>query len=127
MAPTARLSVRRFGLALRQGLGALVCLTLVAGSARADMDARAYQQALAGTWVGGDGTTWVVDVRHLQVNMDPDRPFDWKALQLVNVSGHMAVFDVGNVRYIALLTTPDTLQVTSLSFPGEKLFHLAHR
>ena len=84
------------------------------------------QRALSGTWTG-DGTTLTVDTQRLQVNMDPEKPFEWKALRLINVSGRMIVFDVGPMRYIALMRDPRTMTLTSPSFSGERSLHLTER
>lgn len=90
---------------------------------RADsLNATLAQRALEGTW-SGDGTTLIVDTKRLQVNMDPDKPFEWRALRVVNVAGRLVVFDVGRMRYVALLSDPATMTLTSPSFVGQRSLH----
>lgn len=88
----------------------------------AGLNATLAQRALEGTWTG-DGTTLVFDTKRLQVNMDPDKPFEWRALRVVTVAGHLVVFDVGRMRYVALLSDPATMTLTSPSFTGQRSLH----
>lgn len=88
----------------------------------AGLNATLAQRALDGTWTG-DGTTLVIDTERLQVNMDPDKPFEWRSFRVVNVAGHMVVFDVGPMRYVALLADPKTMTLTSPSFTGQRSLH----
>ena len=88
----------------------------------AGLNATLAQKALDGTWTG-DGTTLVIDTERLQVNIDPDKPFEWRSLRVVNVAGHMVVFDIGPMRYVALLSDPSTMTLTSPSFVGQRSLH----
>ena len=88
----------------------------------AGLNATLAQRALDGTWTG-DGITLVFDTKRLQVNTDPDKPFDWRALRVVNVAGHLVVFDIGRMRYVALLSDPATMTLTSPSFTGQRSLH----
>lgn len=91
-------------------------------AAAAGLNATLAQQALDGTWTG-DGTTLVIDTERLQVNIDPDKPFEWRSLRVVNVAGHMVVFDIGPMRYVALLSDPGSMTLTSPSFTGQRALH----
>lgn len=114
----------RLGWALGCALAMATIPSLPAPGLGAGLNATMAQRALDGTW-SGEGTTLVVDTKRLQVNMDPDRPFEWRALRVVNVAGHMVVFDVGPMRYVALLSDPSTMTLTSPSFIGQRSLHRA--
>lgn len=101
------------------GALALAAASLPFPAVAAGLNATLAQKALEGTWTG-DGTTLVIDTERLQVNMDPDKPFEWRPLRVVNVAGHMVVFDIGPMRYVALLSDPSSMTLTSPSFTGQR-------
>lgn len=77
------------------------------------------ERALNGTW-DGDGTILRIDTRRMQVNLDPDKPFDWRPLWLEDISGKMVTFTIGTMPYIALFASETALILTSPSFEGER-------
>lgn len=60
------------------------------------------RQFLEGRWVG-DGVEIRVDQDAVQANDSPDKPFEWSALNVLDVNGNMIVFDIGKRRYVGLL------------------------
>lgn len=113
MTPHARRRIVPAALALA------AAASLPSAASASGLNATLAQKALDGTWTG-DGTTLVIDTERLQVNINPDKPFEWRSLRVVNVAGRMVVFDIGPMRYVALMSDPSTMTLTSASFIGQR-------
>ena len=107
-----------------EGRVLLAAALLLLPGASIAMTAVDAQRALSGTWVG-DGTVLHVDTLRMQVNLDPNKPFDWRPFRLADVSGRMVTFTAGTMTYVALFAGRTDLVLTSPSFEGEGHLHRA--
>lgn len=71
---------------------------------------------LVGRWVS-DGLVLTIDQDAVQANRDPEKPFQWDALHVLDRTDNMIVFDIGKDRYIGLLEG-DHLTLTQSGVPG---------
>lgn len=90
------------------------------------MDSTQFLRAAGGKWVG-DGLALIVDADTLQANTDPGKPFEWKPLRILNVSGNMAVFDIGSDRFLGLIDPVDTMTLTRVGILGQHRLHNAQK
>ena len=65
--------------------------------------ATSLRSNLVGRWEGADFTL-TVDQDAMQANRDPERPFQWDPLHILDARENMLVFELGGDRYIALIT-----------------------
>lgn len=79
--------------------------------------------ALVGRWEGEDYTL-TIDQDAVQANRDPEKPFQWDALHILDATGDMIVFELGGDRFIALLTD-DHMTLTQAGIPGHR--HLVRK
>lgn len=103
-----------------------LALSLALGSAVAcsAMDSTQFLRTMAGKWVG-DGMTLVIDADTLQANTDPEKPFEWRSLRILNVTGNVAVFEIGPDRFLGLIDPVDTMTVTRVGLLGQYKLHSA--
>jgi hypothetical protein len=71
---------------------------------------------LVGRWVS-DSFVLTIDQDAVQANRDPEKPFQWDALHVLNRTDKMIVFDIGKERYIGMLDG-DHLTLTQSGVPG---------
>lgn len=71
---------------------------------------------LGGTWQG-PGLSISIDAERLQARTDPEHPFRWEPLTILNITGNMVVFRVGEQDFIALVE-PGKLTLTTPALAG---------
>lgn len=74
------------------------------------------RSSLVGRWEGS-GLTLTIDQDAVQANRDPERPFQWDPLHILDARENMIVFELGGDRYIALLTG-DGMTLTQAGLAG---------
>lgn len=85
-------------------------------------DAGVVLRWLAGRWTG-PGMTISIDPARMQANFDPNKPFQWDALRLRDVTGCMVTFDVGVRRFVALMFAGRVMHINSVNVLGEQSLH----
>ena len=74
--------------------------------------------ALVGRWESEDYVL-TIDQDAIQANRDPNKPFQWDALHILDATDNMIVFELGGDRYIALLTEAG-MTLTQAGLPGHR-------
>ena len=93
-----------------------VCFGSVSSWAMSDTHAL---HAMDGAWAG-DGTPFVIDVQRLQANLDPEKAFDWQIFRVINITGSLITFNIGQRRFIALMSSDDEIHLTEFGVSGER-------
>ncbi|MBA9071087.1 hypothetical protein FHR71_004864 [Methylobacterium sp. RAS18] len=78
--------------------------------------ATSLRSNLVGRWEGSDFTL-TVDQDAMQANRDPERPFQWDPLHILDARENMLVFELGGDRYIALITG-ESMTLTQAGLAG---------
>lgn len=99
-------------------LGRVAAVALASTVPSLAMDSTQFLRAMAGRWVG-DGLTLLVDADTLQANLDPEKPFEWRSLHILNVSGNLGVFDIGPDRFLGLIDADGTMTLTKVGVLGQ--------
>jgi hypothetical protein len=71
---------------------------------------------LGGNWQG-PGLAISIDAERMQARTDPEHPFRWEPLTILNITGNMVVFRVGEQDFIALVE-PGKLTLTTPALAG---------
>lgn len=74
--------------------------------------------ALNGRWIGPD-ISLAVNAYTLQANADEKRPFHWEPLFLLDVSGRLVTFAIGQQGFVALISE-DGKQIIVTPFGGQR-------
>jgi hypothetical protein len=74
--------------------------------------------ALNGRWIGPD-LSLAVNAHTLQANADEKRPFHWEPLFLLDVSGRLVTFAIGQRGFVALISE-DGKQIIVTPFGGQR-------
>ena len=74
-------------------------------------------RALNGRWIGPD-TSLAVNAYTMQGNADEARPFQWEPFFLLDVSGRLVTFAIGERGYVALIAE-DGGQISVTPFGGQ--------
>ena len=113
--PLSRTCFGRFTIV--RSLASLATAALFAGSAGAEANWR----SLDGHWVGL-GLEIIVDTARSQARIGTEKPFQWEALQVNNITGDMIVFTIGGYGFVALFEGRQ-LVLTGSGFPGHVEMH----
>lgn len=91
----------------------------IAASPGSAADSGVVLRWLAGRWTG-PGMTLSIDPERMQANFDPNKPFQWDALRLRDVTGCMVTFNVGARRFVALMFAGRVMHINSVNVVGEQ-------
>ena len=98
---------------------AILSTAVMPGNATGVKDALDW---LDGHWEGPRSAILIDSQRH-QANVDRNKPFQWEAFNVRDVSRCMVVFDIGQRRLIAMLYANREMHVTGLAKSREDILY----